>query len=302
MFIKKDLRKIDEILSDPNDTRERLLLPKRSSELRGSVKILCKENNVKRLSNLKALNLYENDLTSLKGIGLLCSTPVEDVNLGFNKLSHIPMEFGSLSTIKTLWLDDNHLDNFPSCLCNITGLELLRLTGNNISSIPHSASALVNLVTLAVDNNNISEFPTCCLLLPKLEHLWLRQNKMRTLPDRIDEMRSLKTLSVSSNLLESLPECLSGMHQLVNIYANGNKLTHVNTDICLLPNLKQLNLANNALMSLPSSWTEMWGDMDSVAGTFGDIEGKSSKCFIVVTGNPLVMTSASAHGADSSAP
>lgn len=291
MFIKKDLRKIDEILSDPNDTRERMLLPKRSSELRGSVKILCKENNVKRLSNLKVLNLYENDLTSLKGIGLLCSTPVEDVNLGFNKLSHIPLEFGSLSTIKTLWLDDNHLDTFPLCLCSIIGLELLRLTGNNISSIPHSVSALVNLVTLAVDNNNISEFPIGCLLLPKLEHLWLRQNKLKILPDRIDEMKVLKTLSVSSNMLESLPGSLSGMHQLINIYANGNKLTCVNNDLCLLPNLKQLNLANNSLRSLPSSWTEMWGEMDRVAGTFGNIEGKDSKCFVVVTGNPIETTS-----------
>jgi Leucine-rich repeat (LRR) protein len=190
MFIKKDLRKIDEILADPNDTRERMLLPKRSSEFRGSVKILCKEGNVKKLSNLKVLNLYENDLTSLKGIGLLAGTTVEDINLGYNKLAHIPMEFGSLSTIRTLWLDDNHLDTFPICLCSITGLQVLRLTGNNLTTIPPSISSLSNLVTLAVDNNNITEFPLGCLSLPKLEHLWLRQNKLRSLPDRVDELVS----------------------------------------------------------------------------------------------------------------
>ncbi len=284
MFIKKDLRKIEEILDDPHDSRERLVLPKRSSEFCGSIKVLCKESHIKKLCNLKVLNLYENDLTTLKGVGLLANTRVEDVNLGFNKLSILPMEFGSLSSIKTLWLDDNQLDSFPTCLCSITGLEVLRLTGNNISSIPQSLALLVNLVTLAIDNNKLTEFPIGCLHLPKLEHLWLRQNKIQVLPENIDEMSSLKTLSISSNLLESLPTCLAGMHNLVNIYANGNKLVSINSDLCLLPNLKELNLANNLLKTLPSPWRHIWGPIDLKLITFG---GTDSRCHITIIGNPL---------------
>lgn len=289
MFIKKDLRKIDEILGDANDTRERVLLPKRSSELRGSVKVLCKESNIKKLANLKVLNLYENELTSLKGIGILASTPVEDINLGFNQLSNIPLEFGTLSTIKTLWLDDNQIDTFPICLCSIPGLEVLRLTGNRITHIPQSVAVLVNIITLAVDNNNISEFPTGILHLPKLEHLWLRQNKLTVLPENLDELSKLKTLSVSSNLLEALPDCLSGMHTLINIYANGNNLSTINADLCLLPNLKELNLANNRLTVLPETWREMWGPMDVKTQSFGGgINGnKDGKCCITVTSNPF---------------
>jgi len=124
MFIKKDLRKIDEILNDPADSRERMLLPKRASELRGSVKVLCKESNTKKLANLKVLNLYENDLSSLKGIGLLANCPLEDLNLGSNKLSSLPVEFGTLSTLRNLWLEDNLFDSFPVSLCSITGLEV----------------------------------------------------------------------------------------------------------------------------------------------------------------------------------
>jgi hypothetical protein len=81
------------------------------------------------------------------------------------------------------------------------------------------------------------------------------------------------------------------MHQLVNIYANGNKLKEVSSDLCLLPNLKQLNLANNSLTALPGAWTDMWGELDATAGTFGDVKDKS-KCFVVVTGNPLGSASA----------
>ena len=297
MFIKKDLRKIDEILADTNDSRERVLLPKRSSELCGSVKVLCKESTIKKLANLKVLNLYENQLTSLKGIGILASTPVEDINLGFNHLSNIPLEFGNLSTIKTLWLDDNQLETFPICLCSIPGLEVLRLTGNRITNIPQSVAVLVNLKTLAVDNNNIAEFPTGILHLPKLEHLWLRQNRLTVLPDNIDELTKLKTLSVSSNLLKVLPDCLSGMHSLINIYANGNNLVTVNADLCLLPNLKEVNLANNQLTMLPETWREIWGPMDVKTQSFGGgVDGNTDgKCCVTVTSNPFRHSSGFAY-------
>lgn len=96
MFIKKDLRKIDEILADNEDERTSLKLSKRPSEFRGHVDIICRESKVKSLSKLRFLNLYENSLTSLQGIGLLSQTPLEEINLGCNKLTSIPLEVASL--------------------------------------------------------------------------------------------------------------------------------------------------------------------------------------------------------------
>lgn len=111
MFIKKDKRKINEILtqsksSDPTTTAAAaaaiesssssvntvLNLSKRSSEFAGSVKILCSENKIRFFYNLKQLNLYENNLVSIDGIGLLAQTTVEEINLGGNKLSRLPLE------------------------------------------------------------------------------------------------------------------------------------------------------------------------------------------------------------------
>jgi hypothetical protein len=103
MFIKKDKRKINEILtqsinSDPTttattaDVNAVLNLSKRSSEFAGSVKILCSENKIRYFYNLKQLNLYENNLVSIDGIGLLAQTTVEEINLGGNKLTRLPLE------------------------------------------------------------------------------------------------------------------------------------------------------------------------------------------------------------------
>ena len=92
MFIKKDQRKIDEILADDEDERTSLKLSKRPSEFQGSVEVLCRQSKIASLSRLRFLNLYENSLSNLQGIGLLSQTPLEEINLGCNKLSTIPLE------------------------------------------------------------------------------------------------------------------------------------------------------------------------------------------------------------------
>lgn len=310
MFIKKDLRKVEEILVDPSDRRESLKLSKRPAEFQGSLQVLCRETRLAALQNLRELNLYENDLTSLKGIGLLAKSPIEDINLGYNKITTIPVEvrfqccnlrvetcspliyvplpllqFGTLSTLRTLWLDDNQLEQFPICLCQLTGLRSLRLTGNDLETLPASISALQDLHTLAVDNNRLRDFPAGCLRMPKLKHLWLRQNKIVGLPESLASMSSLETLSVSSNALQALPPSLASMPTLQKVYANGNKIQDVSDDWCRLVSLVELNLANNDIERIPADWKAVWGDYDATVGEYK----KSATCKVRVTlrGNPL---------------
>jgi Leucine-rich repeat (LRR) protein len=92
MFIKKDRRRIEEILTDVDDSKESLQLTKRAPEFNGNLRILCREINIPYLSNLKVLNLYDNSLNNLNGIGYLAQTPLEELNLGCNQLSSIPIE------------------------------------------------------------------------------------------------------------------------------------------------------------------------------------------------------------------
>lgn len=92
MFIKKDKRKINDILREEGTTINTLKLSKRTAEFQGSLRIICHETKVKLLYNLRVLNLYDNALNNIDGIGLLSQTPLEEINLGCNKLDKLPVE------------------------------------------------------------------------------------------------------------------------------------------------------------------------------------------------------------------
>ncbi len=83
---------MDEILRDEEDKREVLKLSKRVAEFQGSVRALCQELHLPSFVNLRVLNLYDNELTSLSGIEILSQTPIEEINLGCNKLTELPTE------------------------------------------------------------------------------------------------------------------------------------------------------------------------------------------------------------------
>ena len=79
---------------------------------------------------------------------MLSETPIEEINMGKNRLVSIPMEFEQLKdTLVSLWCDDNELSEFPICLCSLTSLTSLRMSSNMISSLPPSDS-LGNLLLL----------------------------------------------------------------------------------------------------------------------------------------------------------
>ena len=66
MFIKKDLRKINEILNDAADEKQKLLAGRKAGEFDGNLKILCREKNVPKLHKLETLSLYQNALTNIE--------------------------------------------------------------------------------------------------------------------------------------------------------------------------------------------------------------------------------------------
>jgi hypothetical protein len=55
---------------------------------------------------------------------------------------------GSLQTLVTLWLDDNELEAFPTCVCQLENLKMLRLSGNAIKTVPSLISSMSRLETL----------------------------------------------------------------------------------------------------------------------------------------------------------
>lgn len=263
MFIKKDLRKIDEILDDKSENGDSLNFSKRKAEFNGNVKALFYKDNIACYEKLKKLNLYDNALHDLNGVDTFTKYNIlEDLNLGMNNISAIPFEFGKILSLKHVWLDDNELEQFPSSLCSLKYLKTLHLSNNMIQTLPRSISCLLNLELLALDNNELNDFPTGVLEMKELTTLNLRQNKIDELPDNISQLLNLKVLSVSSNKLIILPDCLSAMESLTHVYLNANKINSLPNDLLYLPKLEMLNLANNDIDSLPFMWMDLFDHLD----------------------------------------
>ncbi|CAM9727922.1 unnamed protein product [Chrysoparadoxa australica] len=292
MFIKKDGRKIPEILADGKDERKQLQLGRRSNEFKGSLKLLANEGAVARLQNLEKLSVYDCLISSISGIGLLGGTPMQHLNLGSllfsadsalnppqhrsiptstaasklpqpqptgrNQLRNIPDELGLLRKLETLWLDDNQLTSFPACLTKLTELREVRLPGNRISSLPADMSQLDKLQILDLGNNQLEEVGATLGTLSALQVLILRQNDISVLPEALSKLKRLKMLAVSTNKLRALTPALGEMECMEELYANSNTIIVVPKELAALKALRKVNLSANDIKELPKELRQAW--------------------------------------------
>eukprot|EP00752_Nemacystus_decipiens_P006856 g6158.t1 len=289
MFVKKDTRKIPDILADPNDEREELHLGRRSSEfVPNGIKVVCSSRHTPRLQKLQRLSLYDNMLSSVKGIGSLSATPLKHLNLGRNQLKSLPLELGKVGTLETLWADDNAITDFPRSVLQLKRLQELRLSGNRLAEVPEEIAALSELRVLALDNNEIKTVPPHIGKLSRLRSLLLRQNELDELPDEVGDLLDLRTLGISSNKLASIPATLGQLALLEFLFANGNRLHSLPAELTGLMNLKKANLANNSIFSLPVDVEAAWGRPDAATGKLDpDTVGSPRKVEVVIRGNPI---------------
>ncbi|CAM9780683.1 unnamed protein product [Pylaiella littoralis] len=289
MFVKKDIRKIPDILADDNDEREELHLGRRSSEfVSNGIKVVCSSRHTPRLQKLQKLSLYDNMLSGIKGIGTLSATPLKHLNLGRNQLGSLPPELGKVGTLETLWVDDNAITNFPQSVLQLKRLQELRLSGNRISEVPEDIAALSDLRVLALDNNEIKTVPKAIGKLSQLRFLLLRQNELEELPDEVGDLFDLRTLGISSNRLVSLPASLGRAVLLEFLFANCNRLHSLPAELAGLMNLKKANLANNSIFTLPVDVEAAWGRPDASTGKLDpDSVGSPRKVEVVIRGNPV---------------
>jgi len=288
MFVKKDLRKIPEILRDHAEKKDPcrdLHLSKRKSEFRGSVRVLCEQavtdskdddGEATPLSEVQSLSLYDCEISDVRGISRAVPR-LQELSLGRNPLDSLA-DVGGLVDLKKLWLDDCKLTAVDS-LMSLTSLEELRLSHNCIESLPADlGDRLYALRVLSVDHNQLTELPPSLALLSSLEILQCRQNQLRELPQLLPT--SLRILHASSNQIASLPESLfagGGCPKLSHVYLNSNRLTKFAFD--KLPRtLERLNLANNRIDDIPEGWRNNVGHktgilkLDSNGTATGDKE------------------------------
>ena len=290
MFIKKDTRKIPEIIEDESDTREHMKLARRGAEFANGVGVLCADNNIPRLQALRVLSMYSNQLNSIDGIGNLSKTPVEEINLGQNQLEDLPDEFGTISTLQRLWIDGNKLGpELPSPLLELGQLRVLRASNNAIAGLPDDIGTRLPLLeVLAVDNNCLESIPDSVYQLNHLEKLIIRGNRITAISESVGMLTNLKIVQASSNCLSAIPATLGKLEKIEELYLNSNQIVEVPSSLSGLLSAKKISLANNRILSLPAVLEEKW-KLDGAPGaeSADAIAAGDNALVVELFGNPF---------------
>jgi Leucine-rich repeat (LRR) protein len=311
MFIKKDLRKVPEILSDAADAARAskvnegggsadaggvigplrsLHLARRKDEFpNGKVRCLTEPSATEAkilLQQVEALSLYDCEISDVEGLGPAMSN-LQDLCLGRNPLASLPDDFSVLTNLQRLWLDDCRLECLPSCILDLSNLQELRASHNRLTELPDNLNALVDLKVLCVDHNHIESLPAH--LPPFLTTLQVRENQLTSLPVLPS---TLKLLQASSNRISSVGETSRGddelttavqplLMDLTHAYLNSNELTHVPAVFLTgCHRLKRLNLSNNLIAELPVDFRMLHG--------LPDEHGICSDNVVWIVDNPVV--------------
>ncbi|KAF2400755.1 L domain-like protein [Trichodelitschia bisporula] len=215
-------------------------------------------------STLKDLDLYDNLISSIKGLEDF--SELTSLDFSFNKIKHI-RRVNHLQKLTDLYFVQNKISVIEN-LEGLTNLTNLELGGNRIRTIQ-------NLETLTA-----------------LEKLWLGKNKLTSLSG-LDTLSNLKILSIQSNRLHELSG-LESLPQLEELYVSHNALTEI-SGLSGNTNLRVLDISANPLEHLTgleaqSQLEELWASsckLDSFEEVEQQLRDKAELQTVYLEGNPL---------------
>ncbi|EED87453.1 predicted protein [Thalassiosira pseudonana CCMP1335] len=248
MFVKKDQRKVPQILSDatsrvntPPDTASgtkdgegegssivrELSFARRAPEFlpARNVSLLLQPSYRPALDHLVQLSLYDCGLKTLVEIsrdgldeGVTLFPKLEQLDIGRNPLltnDSVSAAFHTqFPSLLELWCDNCSFGPvIPPTMLKLHGLEVVRMTGNKLEGVLEEgigAKYWKQVKILALDGNALTSVGTGLGELTQLEKLHLRQNKLTSLPEGVPSAHNsnLVMLSLSSNKLISVPASL----------------------------------------------------------------------------------------------
>lgn len=147
--------------------------------------------------------------------------------MSLNKITALPSDFWSLSTLKSLNLSHNKLSgSLPSNVGNFGSLETLDISHNQLSNqIPQSISSLVSLRILNLQSNGFSSMiPSGILGLKSLEIIDVSENNLSgKLPLGFGEaMGKLRYMNLARNRIEGRVLDLVGLRRISVLNVSGN--------------------------------------------------------------------------------
>jgi Leucine-rich repeat (LRR) protein len=185
---------------------------------------------------------------------------IKSLGLTFNKLYSddrklipLPPEIVNLTSLKTLNIMNNFLEELPSVINNITSLKELNLSNNNFSRLPSILFDMTGLHMLDLSINNFTAISIEIGQLTRLSKLDLADNQLQVLPAEIGSLVNLKELNLSFNLLTRLPSEIGLLTKLESLDLSSNLLVKLPSEINNLLSLTYLDLSKNKLEKLRAS-------------------------------------------------
>ncbi|CAA0809866.1 Probable LRR receptor-like serine/threonine-protein kinase [Striga hermonthica] len=222
--------------------------------------------NFGTLTNLRALRLWENNLTTNGELTFISSLigcrNLQVLEISDNQLNGtLPASVGNLSPSLTRFVASRCeiVGPIPPEFRNLENLEALALTGNRLTgSIPSDIGELSRLYTLALGGNRLSGHISIDLCrLSRLGQLYLYDNALvGQVPDCLGELDSLTKIYVNSNNLNStIPLGLWDIRDLSVLNLSQNSFDgQLSPRVGSLTALRTLDLSSNQLTgNIPSS-------------------------------------------------
>ncbi|KAJ5895408.1 Leucine-rich repeat typical subtype [Penicillium taxi] len=208
---------------------------------------------LRRLHNLRSLNLSNNALTIDKIDLIMEIASLVDLKLANNKLEgSFPASMSLLSRLDSLDLRGNALTKLPEELGELTCLKTLDVSDNQLTFIPFEALSRVPLVTLNASKNKLSGIliPESVDCLETLQSLNVANNKVEVLAanDAL-ALPQLHSLFINTNCIKSLPS-LASWQSLLVLLAQHNKLADLPTGFVELKNIKTVDFSGNDITRL----------------------------------------------------
>lgn len=152
-----------------------------------------------------------------------------------------------------------NLTCIPSWIFSISSIRSLHLDNNQIKVLPTDIKNLTYLEKLTLDNNRLQEIPRQIGQLSYLEYLCLSKNQLQNLPSEIGNLTNLQELHLHSNQMTKLPNSLQKLSNLRHLNLHRNQLTELPKILLQLPKLEELCVYQNNFNEVYPPWITFMG-------------------------------------------
>ncbi|XP_019620864.1 PREDICTED: carboxypeptidase N subunit 2-like [Branchiostoma belcheri] len=154
------------------------------------------------LRSLESLVLDEDHLQSVPTDALNCITTLTSLTLSYNRIDNVTSDFGKSSNLLELYLKDNSISMVPiNILMPYTNLVRIDMTSNSITHLSSNSFPNTKLATLVLEGNHISFIESGAFVgLSSLETVNLANNQASYLPGNIfSGFKNLSKVSLDNN-------------------------------------------------------------------------------------------------------